>query len=47
MLSSFDGRSETWVLRREVYRADVAEFAMRARVVVVLAEVGDDPPALR
>ena len=33
--------------RGEAHRALVAELAVRARVVVVLAEVGDDHPSLR
>ena len=41
-LSSFDARSETWVLRRKASRAHIAELAVWARVVVVVAKVSDD-----
>ena len=45
-MSSFHEGSGTWVLCRKAHRADVAELAVGTRVVVVLAEVGDDHPRL-
>ena len=41
-LSSSDQQSKTLVLRGKAYRALVAEIAVRASVVVVVAEVSDD-----
>ena len=45
-MSSFREDSQTRVLCRKAHRALVAELAVRARVVVVMAGVGDDHPRL-